>query len=406
MDKLQLLKKVQRVQDIFPWYKQLLADNGLDKKDINSLLQLPLITSELLEQHYYSGTLPFEPREHVTSYRTSGTSSLRRKTIYYSAEDEQHYLDLKSELFQHILHPLTRTTALSDMGTGHAANTALTVFERIGIKADSIAYQQPIEQHLERLRETRPHILYTMPSILDRLLSASVDDPASYGVQHIILVGEIASPAWLESVAERMQLAEENITDTYGSIEIGTIAYYSHERGRYLFVEGIEAEGLPVEVLFPEMEPLNDQESVLVLTSQSRDLFPALRYVTYDIVRDLQPIFVQGQWRQSFKALVRRIGSELKHGEKISVYDIEDVVYRYLKDASVKIHVQSNRLTVHIDSANKDPLIYEQIKLELLDRIPEIGMMIRGGILSAMRVIPSEITFDKSVLKHKRVFYD
>jgi phenylacetate-coenzyme A ligase PaaK-like adenylate-forming protein len=406
VDEDRLTRKIRQVLDIFPWYDGLLADKGLDIRSAQSLQSLPLMTSEMLERHYYHPEQPFEPRDNVTCYRTSGTSSRRRKTIYYSAEDERRYVEIKAELFKRIIAPSGAATALSDMGTGHAASTASEILERIGIKGDSIAFQQPIEEHLERLRTLRPHLLYTMPSILDRILSASPEDPSSYGIRQVVLVGEIASPAWLRSVAERLRLGTERITDTYGSIEIGTIAYFSHEHGRYLFAEGIEAEGISAQALFDDAEPLNESESVLVLTSWARDLFPAIRYVTYDIVRDLRPIVVDGRSRMSFQAIVRRIGPELKHGEKISLYDIEDVVYRHLKDANVRIHVQSNGLTVHIDSKDKTPEVYERIELELRDQIPEIGMMIRGGLLSALKVVPSDVTYDARVLKHKRIFYD
>ncbi|WP_254450220.1 CoF synthetase [Cohnella herbarum] len=401
-----LTRKIRQVLDVFPWYARMLAAEGADIRTAQSLQLLPLMTSEMLERYYYQSGPPFEPRDNMTCYRTSGTSSRRRKTIYYSAEDERRYIRIKSGLFNRIIAPFGITTALSDMGTGHAASTAPETFDRIGIKVDTIAFQQPIEEHLERLRTLRPQLLYTMPSILDRILAASAEDPSSYGIRQVVLVGEIASPAWLRSVAERLWLAPESITDTYGSIEIGTIAYYSHEHGRYLFAEGIEAEGIPAQALYDDIEPLPENESVLVLTSWARDLFPAIRYVTYDIVRDLRPIVVKGQSRMSFQAIVRRIGTELKHGEKISVYDIEDVVYRHLKEATVRVHVQSNALTVHIDSKDKTPEIYERIELELQDRIPEIGIMIRGGLLHAIRVVPSEISYDARVLKHKRIFYD
>jgi len=405
MDELRNRQTVERVLDIFPWYGRLLADNGIDRHAIRYINELPLITSEILEQYYYGMEQPFGHQAGVTSYRTSGTSSLLRKTIYYSAEDEEQYIRIKTELFRTILNASNCFTALSDMGTGHAASTALAIFKNIGIHAESIDYRQPIERHLDWLKARKPHILYTMPSLLDRLLSVCTDDPSSYGIRRVILVGEIASPAWLQSVAEQLRLEMRDITDTYGSIEIGTIAYYSHEHERYLFTEEIIAEGVPAEAISSDAEPLRAGESVLVLTSMVRGLFPALRYVTYDVVRDLRPILVNGRWRQSFQAIVRRIGSELKHGEKISVYDIENVVYRHLKDARVRIRIHANKLTVHADSKDKNPEIYKRIESEMLDRIPEIGIMIRGGMLEAMRVIPSDITFTETMLKHKKIYY-
>ncbi|PRX71974.1 phenylacetate-CoA ligase [Cohnella sp. SGD-V74] len=402
--------KIDRTVRVFPWYGQLLADAGIDRFSVRSIDRLPLMTSELLERYYYSRERPYAEDDvagRVTSYRTSGTSTNRRKTIFYSAEDESHYVRIKAEMFRRMIAPTGASTALSDMGTGHAAGTALDVFARIGIAADSISFEQPIVRHLERLRTLRPHVLYTMPSILDRLLEASEDDPASYGIRGVVLVGEIAAPAWRRSVAGRLGLNEENVTDTYGSIEIGTIAGYSHEHGRYLFAEGIKAEGVPAEGLGGGMEPLQEGESVLVLTSFVRELFPALRFVTYDVVRDLRPIRVNGQWRQSFEAIVRRIGPELKHGEKISVYDIENVVYRHLKEANVAVRVRGNKLSVHVGSRSQaDPAVYESIERELAERIPEIGAMIRGGILEAIRVVPEEASCEGTAIKRKKIFYD
>lgn len=451
-----LQNKLQSTVESFPWYGQLLADMNVDPHAPISLDQLPLMTSEVLEKFYYSVEQPFANRSDVTFYRTSGTSSHRRKTIYYSAEDEERYVGLKSALFQRLLQHSSVRSVLSDMGTGHAANTAVEVFRGMGLEVDSMSFQQPIEEHLVRIQTFQPQVLYTMPSILERLLSESPNNLAASGIRKVILVGEIASPTWLLRVAERLGIAPTDITDTYGSIEIGTIAYYSHEHGRYLFVEGIEAEGVAIDDLYSDVnfgaaaeasassssdvgagaeasassssdvgasaeasassssgadsgetsDFSSGDESVLVLTSLTRDLFPSLRYVTYDIVRDLRPIQVDGQWRMSFQAIVRRIGTELKHGEKISIYDIENVVYRHIKEAHIRIHVHANKLTVHIDSKEQDPILFSRIELELLECIPEIGDMIRGRLLDGLKVTPSSLTFDRSTLKHKRIFYD
>jgi len=401
--------KIDRTARTFPWYGRLLADGGIDRFAVRSLGQLPLVTAGLLERYYYGRERPYaieESPDRVYAYRTSGTSSHIRKTIFYSGEDERNYIRVKSDLFRRLLATSGVLTAISDMGTGHAAATAPEVFARLGIQADSISYELPIGSHLKRLKSLRPHLLYTMPSILDRLLSAAGDDASSFGIRRLLLVGEVASPAWRRSVAERLRLAEDDITDTYGSIEIGTIAYYSHEHGRYLFAEGIQAEGIPSQALGADMEPLPRGETVLVVSSFVRDLFPTLRYVTYDIVRDLRPILVDGVWKMSFEAIVRRIGSELKHGEKISVYDIENVVYRHLKDAEVAIRVRDNKLAILVDGKEKNPDVYARIERELADRIPEIGAMIRGGILEAIQVLPSAIDDQGNAVKRKKIFYD
>ncbi|MFC5402540.1 CoF synthetase [Cohnella soli] len=412
-----LRRKIERTIDDFPWYGERLSAEGINLSGDISLEQLPLLTEEVLERHYYGGEPPpFATRDGISSYRTSGTSTGRRKTIYYSREDEHHYVRIKSELFAKLLEPLRARTALSDMGTGHAAATAVDVFAGAGVFAQLISFEKPVTEHLAKLDSLRPDVLYTMPSIVDRLLAASTADPATYGIRHVLLVGEIASPAWRAGIAARFGLSPTDVTDTLGSIEIGTIAYYSHEVNRYLFVEGIEAEAIPISAVSDvstgehdessKVAPPHPQDQVLVLTSYTRDLFPSIRYVTYDIVRDLRPILINERWTMSFEAIVGRIGPELKHGEKISLYDIEEVVYRHLPGANIRVLAGGNKLTVQVDDKERDPQVYAAIEADLADRIPDIGTMIRGGLLDALRVVPANISYEGTALKHKKIHYD
>lgn len=405
MDARRLKEKIERTLAIFPWYGTLIEGGTAAAARTRELAELPLLTAGLLEKHYYA---PYHPPGHglrLHAYRTSGTSTGIRKTIYYSDEDERSYAEIKSRIFARFLQGSGARTALSDMGTGHAADTAPDIFRRIGLQAEAISFRLPIERHLERLRAVRPNVLYTMPSILDSLLQAS-DDPARFRIRKVILVGEAASPAWIAKTAERIGIAPSDMLDTYGSIEIGTIASYSHEHGRYLFAEGIEAEGVRGDSRIPGSDELADDESVLVLTSTARDLFPALRYVTYDVVRDLRPIPVGGELRMSFQALVRRLGPELKHGEKISVYDIEDVVYRHLEQAIVRVQVADNKLRVHVAGEGADPDVLAAIESELAERIPEIGQMIRGRLLEEIKVVRDDRAgaLGEGTVKRKKIY--
>ncbi|MFD2615324.1 CoF synthetase [Paenibacillus gansuensis] len=400
---------INRMASCLPWYQPWLlrAAQGASAGE-GGLSGLPLITADVLEEHYYSEINLLHKRNDLYRYLTSGTSSGRRKAIYYTEADEENYLRIKLDVFRTILGEGVYRTALADMGTGHAEATALDVFRRLGMKAESVSFRLPVEQHLERLAEVRPEVLYTMPSILNRLLMES-PDPSAYGIRHVVLVGEIAPPLWIQAAAERLGIGADQITDTYGSIEIGTIAYFSHEHGRYLFAEGIHAEGVQPEEIHPELEPLvHPDEQVLVLTSRVREAFPALRYVTYDIVRDLRPVTVGGEERQSFQSIVRRIGPDLKHGEKISVYDIENVVYRHLTDAGVRIKVTGNALHVLVYSNNVPGKVLEAIRLDLERHIPEIGHMISAGILERMEVTQGEReqSYDRFSIKNKKIIYE
>lgn len=391
----------ERTARHFPWYRQLPGWNAA------AFARLPLMTAAVLEKHYYTADNPLAGSGDHSGYRTSGTSSGLRKTIYYSARDEADYMRIKLDAFRALLGDRSYRSAASDMGTGHAEATAADVFRSLGMEVHTLSYREPIGMHVDRLRRIRPEVLYTMPSILERIL-LTADDPSSFGIRQVILVGETAAPGWIGRTAERLGIAPERIADTYGSIEIGTIAYYSARHGRYLLTEGLYAEGIGAETLGDGYAPLSDpDEQVLVLTSAVRESFPALRYVTYDVVRDLRPIVVDGAPRQSFRSIVKRIGPDLKHGEKISIYDIEDVVYRHVRDAGVRVNVAGNALRIHLHGAEADGRLLGRIREELQERIPEIGAMIRGGLLGGIEVLAE--TYDdannRGAVKNKKIFY-
>ncbi|RAP74894.1 CoF synthetase [Paenibacillus montanisoli] len=364
------------------------------------------MTASVLEAHYYSADNPLAERTDLYGYRTSGTSSGRRKTIYYSERDEEAYLRIKLDIFKTILEPYGYRTAVADMGTGHAEATAVQVFRQLGMDVHSFSFRLPIEQHIERLERIKPEVLYTMPSIMDRILLAA-EDPAAFGIKHVVLVGETASPGWIARVAQRLNIGPDRVTDTLGSIEIGTIAYFSHRHGRYLFAEGIIPEGIGTEALGANLEPLSEGEQVLVLTSTVRESFPALRYVTYDVVRDLRPIEADGVLRPSFQSIVKRIGPDLKHGEKISIYDIDNIVYRHLSDAGVRVSVADNALSVHVSSPLATADVLGRIKEDLELYIPEIHAMIQGGVLDGIRVIaePFDDSLSRTSVKNKKIYY-
>lgn len=141
LEKLQ--DKVLEVIEVFPWYKELIGGERMNY----SLEILPLMTSRTLEAHYY--TKPTDPS--LAAYWTSGTSTGRRKAIFYSEEDDKHYINIKTKLFGELIAGSGCARALADMGTGHAANTALSIFERLGLENCSIPFELPIEQHIEQL---------------------------------------------------------------------------------------------------------------------------------------------------------------------------------------------------------------------------------------------------------------
>lgn len=397
---------LQHMLRLHPWYGELLKEHGIRLPAAGGirLEELPLMTAETLERFYYSQPPREEPG--LSVYRTSGTSTGVRKAIYYSEEDDIRYMEAKTASFRGWLRgSLAGGKALADLGTGHAASTALRIFDELGMVGEAIDFASPIEQHIRKLHDFRPDLLYTMPSILEAIAHAA-PDPRSFGLKRIIIVGEIASAAWQDNMAARFGLSRRDLLDTYGSIEIGAMAAYDHDLGMYVLADGLYGEALPAERIDGGLEPLRADEGVLVLTSTVRKLFPAIRFVTYDVVRDFGIRECGGKVRYVFSGIVKRIGKELKHGEKISLYDIEEAVSRHVKDAAVRVMARDNRLTVFVGSRNADDAMLQAVRRELEISIAEIGKMIEGGLLRGIEVIRLEdaARLPSGTVKSKKIY--
>ncbi|PWV92043.1 phenylacetate-CoA ligase [Paenibacillus cellulosilyticus] len=377
----------------FPWYAELLRSDG----NSSAADEPPYMTAQLLEQHYYSAPAP---EEHFV-YRTSGTSGGARKAIQYSHADERRYLQVKVRLFEQLAGNRPIKHALADMGTGHAAATALDVFRTLGWEAEAVAYNEPLAVHVERLTTVRPDLLYTMPSLLDRLVCA-LDNPAALGIQCIVTVGEPASAQWRRAMAASFGLSEADVIDTYGSIEVGTIAWFDHESGFYRLVDGIHAEvAEPASLgLYDSLAP---NEGALVLTSTMRAAFPAIRFATGDVVRGFKSSGKDGS-KATFEAIVRRIGPELKHGEKISIHDIEAAVFVHATRIQARAASDGNRLVVYLHGPDATPTAAQLIEEEIERKVPEIGDMIRGGMLPRIQIVlaTSESELPQGSVKQKK----
>ena len=188
-----IMETIYGMKRQFSWYPLGLDLERSDEGN-GALTALPLMSAATLERFYYTENNPFLQRADLNRYQTSGTSSKRRKTIFYSKSDEEAYLRIKLDIFRRILDGHKYRTAMADMGTGHAEATAVEVFRELGMEVQSLSFQLPVEQHLERLASFRPEVLYTMPSILDRILLASVD-PAVMGFAMLFWLGKLLRQA-------------------------------------------------------------------------------------------------------------------------------------------------------------------------------------------------------------------
>lgn len=361
-----------QIAEHFPWYRSFVGGRRTP----------PLLTHDVLDRCYYDAPA----HAGHDAYLTSGSSSHIRRRIEYSSADQQRYLATKRRIFGDFIRSRSFVVdrVATDVGTGHASDTASAIFEGLGVQHRNVRFDQPIAEHVTALLEIRPQILYTMPSILEALL-ANAPDPRALGIRAVILVGEPAGPHWIRTVLTAgLGVETTDVMDTYGSIEIGLVAYYSHARSAYVVVDDIVAEAVAPGAIGLDSE-LRPDESILVVTSKIRDSFPAVRFVTYDVVRGFRP--GSDHRPATFQAIVRRIGHELKHGEKISLHDIEEVVFRHLGNATIRVRTANRRVRVFIHSLELDEEHRRLISKDLEHAIPEIGSMISNGILDGIEVL-------------------
>lgn len=391
---------VSRLRRNFGWYERMVTDSGYDRD--SDPRRLPYVDDQTLETHYYGADQPQLGEAQV--YTTSGTMTGKRKRILYSEEDHNHYVRQRAETFSKFITPDCRV-ACSDLGTGHAAASAREVFESLKLDYHHIDYRRPIDEHIDLLNRYRPDVFYTMPMVLDSLITSG---NLEFRPRKVIVVGDIATKGWKEYVTDFFSIPRSNLMDLYGSIEVGSIAHECADCALYHFESHIIPETIdPREI---ERDGAGQPPTeILVLTSTTRTMFPVARFITYDLVDGFGLTECKGRKYFSFERISGRIGSELKWGEKISLYDICDAVHKYLPLSSFEVHKDSTSLTINIGSPELTEDKAESIKLYLLGLNPAVDQMIESRLISDIRVlrVPREEiklgSFKKSFLSGDKV---
>lgn len=363
-------KLVKDTKNNFAWYESL-----FDKADCENIKisDLPLITDEILVDNYYHNDN--NKLIDYYEYHTSGTSSKKRKRVLYSKNDQLIYLNQRQAIIQNFCG-IGHKKAAADLGTGHAAATASEIFSRMGCQVTSIDFTRPIEEHLEILNGFEPDVLFTMPVILDNLLHTG---RLAIAPKKIIILGDVATQEWQKYIASHFNISQNDILDVFGSIEIGSIAFYNHKLGRYQFDPYIVPECIHPSKLYVDTN-YDGRGEILLLTSFAREYFPAIRFVTNDLIVGFEEIEIEGQSIYTFQRCLGRFSTEYKHGEKINLYDINEAVVKYAPNLRYDVNDNNGVLTIRIGGDIDD----EQIKMinrHIRNQNPDIDNMILSGLV-------------------------
>jgi fumarate---(S)-2,3-diaminopropanoate ligase len=368
---------VSRVRSNFRWYDEMVSSSGYDKnRDPDKLFY---VDEPLLDKRYYNAEPP-QFRECQT-YFTSGTSTGKRKKILYSPEDHELYVRERKKIFSDFVTP-DCFTACADLGTGHAASSADEIFRGLGLESFCIDFRRPIGEHITLLNARRPHVLYTMPMILESLIHTG---ELRFSPKKIIVVGDVAPRAWKNYVLEYFSLRAADLLDVIGSIEVGSIAHECFDCGLYHFDGYIIPETVKPCDIYEDYDYAGGAE-ILILTSTARTVFPAIRFVTNDLVEGFGAITCGGRRVFAIERMIGRVGPELKNGEKVSLYDISEAVNRFLPGSRFEVYKDAQSLVIRVCSREFTLEKAERIKSLVKQLNPDMNQMITSSLVSDIEV--------------------
>jgi phenylacetate-coenzyme A ligase PaaK-like adenylate-forming protein len=175
------------------------------------------------------------------------------------------------------------------------------------------------------------------------------------------------------------------LLDIVGSIEIGAIAHECFDCGLYHFGAHLIPETFRPSYL-SENQHYEDRAEILVLTSTARTVFPAIRYVTNDLIVGFTRRRCHGEMILGFEKIVGRAGNELKNGEKLSLYDISEAVHTFIPGSIFEIHKDPKKFIIKICSPEFTVDKAEKIKSLIKQTNPDVEQMIASSLVSDIEV--------------------
>lgn len=289
-------KQLQRGIEETTHYAALFADLGLDAKKLTlaNLHQLPLTDKAVL--HKTPAAFLRQGQTPTFSTLTTGTTGTPT-TLFFTTQEMATYVALSAISF--LLQGVIGAEDVVQVSTSARALLGNSVFMGACQRIGALVYQTGIVEPAHTLallaepraipgKKARPSVLMTYPSYLGKLIETGQQlgyGPADFGIERIILGGEIVTPG----VKRRCQalFGPVKIHEGYGISEAWPVGGTRCEQGHLHFdpMSGL------VEVI--DMESGNPvapgEVGTLVLTpfAPHRESMVILRYNTGDLVQAL-----------------------------------------------------------------------------------------------------------------------
>ena len=315
-------------------------------------------------------------RRHVDGARyfsSSGTSGEPKRIPWLPSEDAW-YVGEKQELFGPWLDGCRR--GFISLAVGHNAGSAHLVFEHLGLDVHDAGLSDLADQ-CDAVLSFEPDVLYCSPSILTGIVDAM--DRAGRcptSVRRVITNGEVLYPAIRARVQRFFGLSADAVMDTYGSTEVGTLAFSCPHCSDYHFLDGMYPEAVPLTRLPADVRPPGAGHDILAISSLKRTSVPIVRFLTYDVLAGLRRTICGEAQRFSFERVVGRCDDVINYGELFSVYELADLIGGSLPGARWYVFNPCNDVSVVIEGV--EPAGFRE---ELARRYPLHAKLVELGLV-------------------------
>ena len=278
---LQELKKIQfkklksfirYAYNYVPHYHKAFSSVGVKPDDIKSfddLRKLPLVSKRDIQKDYRSFVTNGIDVSKLSSRNTSGSTGMPLKLIsdpYPSPGSSKYpFFECGVKLRDNFVTVWGRATSIR-WGSK---------FTRLwGDISETIVPLFPEEKLINVLRQIKPDVLLTFPSVL---LSLSSYDLSGINPRLIFAQGEVVTSHCRGVVRKKFNV---ELYETYGSVEFGSIAFECTEH----FALHILTDNVYIEVLDEDGEPVSPGErGEIVVTGLHNYMMPLIRYRIGDL---------------------------------------------------------------------------------------------------------------------------
>ncbi|MCG7495347.1 AMP-binding protein [Vibrio sp. Of7-15] len=279
-----LARFIQHISYTVPYYKQLLADNGLTFSDITTkqdLARLPFLTKSVITKHFEQ--LKNQQSGKVTPFTTGGSSGTPLTFL------------LSNERISHDVAEKWRATRWWGVDIGDKEIVAwgspieLTTQDKIKELRDKLLRtqllpafdltEQKVLDFLNTIQIEKPKMLFGYPSVYYLLAQTAQKHQIplnNLGIKVIFVTSERLYPYQRELI---QQVFNAPVANGYGGRDAGFIAHECPDGSMHL-----SAEDIVVEIIDDNGKPLPDgEQGEIVVTHLATSDFPFVRYKTGDI---------------------------------------------------------------------------------------------------------------------------